>query len=144
MVNSATSKSCSLQQPPSYLCWRDRKTEINDAIANAFNSISNQTKSNWGLFNGCESYNLAYIKEHKLMKKLIQDRSPETKDFYALDVGSGNFEWGRGLAKYLNARKDLPKDATIHIIGVRGEKNFNKEVTEQGQCKLYEFGQFQV
>ena len=33
---------------------------------------------------------------------------------------------------------------TIHIIGIRGESNLDKAVTVLGQCKLYEFGQFQV
>ncbi len=78
------------------------------------------------------------------MRKLILGAPVGCTDFYALDIGAGNYQWGRGLAKYLNSKKDIPKDVTIHIIGIRGETNLDKTVTELGQCKLYEFGKFQV
>lgn len=127
----------------SYLCWKGRTSEINHSISSAFQARVRHTESRWGLFNGSDAYNIGGIKEHKLMRKLIRE-APECKDFYALDIGAGNYQWGRELAEYLNAKKDIPEDATIHIIGIRGETNLDKAVTELGQCKLYEFGQFQI
>ena len=75
---------------------------------------------------------------------LFQLGAPSCKDFYALDIGAGNYQWGRKLAQYLNAKTNLPKDVTRHIIGIRGETNLDEAVTKVGQCTLYEFGQFQV
>lgn len=124
--------------------WKSRTSKINHSISKAFQAIAHNTKSGWGLFNGSDTYGIGGIKEHKLMRKIIREAPPECKDFYALDIGAGDYQWGRGLAKYLNAKKDIPKDVTIHIIGIRGETNLDKAVTDLGQCKLYEFGQFQV
>ena len=127
-----------------YLSWKERTSEINHSIYRAFQAIVSDTKSEWGRFNGNDTYSIGGIKEHKLMRKIIQEAPSGTKDFYALDIGAGNYQWGRELAKYLNEKKDIPKDATIHIIGIRGETNLDKVVTELGQCRLYEFGQFQI
>lgn len=124
--------------------WQSRTSEINYSISRAFQAIAHHTKSGWGAFNGSDTYGIGGIKEHKLMRKIILEAPAECKDFYALDIGAGNYQWGRKLAKYLNAKKDIPKDVTIHIIGIRGERNLDKAVTELGQCKLYEFGQFQI
>lgn len=128
----------------SYLNWKDRTPDINESISKAFARISENSESQWGVFNGDTAYSIGGIQEHKLIRKIIQEAPPENKDFYVLDIGAGNFEWGRTLAKYLNAEKDIPKDIKIHIIGIRGENNLDKAVTELGCCKLYEFGQFQV
>ncbi|KAF3361767.1 hypothetical protein PHSC3_001718 [Chlamydiales bacterium STE3] len=142
---SGNTVSCASQSTPSpYLCWRNRTAEINYFISSAFRAIVGHTKSCWGIYNGSDTYGIGGIKEHKFMRKLIREAPPKCKDFYALDIGAGNYQWGRSLAQYLNAREDLPKDATIHIIGIRGETNLDKAVTELGRCKLYEFGQFQI
>lgn len=127
-----------------YLSWKERTSEINRSISRAFQAIAKDASSGWGLFNGSDTYGIARIKEHKLMRKIIQGAPSGTKDFYALDIGAGDYQWGRWLANYLNTKKDTPKDAKIHIIGIRGETNLNNEVTELGQCILYEFGQFQI
>lgn len=124
--------------------WKSRTSEINHSISKAFQAIAQNTKSRWGWFNGSDTYDIGGIKEHKLMRKIIREAPPKCKDFYALDIGAGDYQWGRGLAKYLNAQKDILKDVTVHIIGIRGETNLDKAVTELGQCKLYEFGQFQI
>jgi ankyrin repeat protein len=145
MIPDTTSKACASQSTTSpYLCWRDRTAEINNSISRAFQAIVSNTQSSWGLFNGSDIYDIGGVKEQKLMRKLIQEASLENKDFYALDIGAGNYQWGRALAQYLNARKDLPKDITVHIIGICGETHLEKAVTELGRCKLYEFGQFQI
>ncbi|MCP5507340.1 MAG: ankyrin repeat domain-containing protein [Chlamydiales bacterium] len=130
--------------PATYLSWKERTSEVNLAITRAFQAIASNTNSQWGLFNGSYTYGIGGIKEHKLMKKIIREAPSETKDFYALDIGAGNYQWGRGLAEYLNTKKDIPKDVIIHIIGIRGETNLEKAVTELGQCRLYELGQFHI
>ena len=89
--------------------WKSRTSESNHAISRAFQSIAQDTKSIWGLFNGRETYGIGRIKEHKLMKKLILGAQAECKDFYALDIGAGNYQWGRKLAKYLNEKKTFQK-----------------------------------
>lgn len=126
------------------LSYKDRTAEINLAISRTFQAIADDTESRWSLYNGGSSYSICGIKERKLLRKIIIEASPEIKDFYALDIGAGDFEWGERLAVYLNAREDIPKDITIHIIGIRGETNLGKAVEERGRCKLYEFGQFQI
>lgn len=146
LTNGSISIEQTIPRPisPPYLCWKDRTPEINSSISEAFQSIVSDTKSSWGLYNGSEEYCIGGIKEHELMRTLLQEAPSENKDFYALDIGAGNYQWGRKLARYLNAKKDIPKDVTIHIIGIRGETNLDKAVTELGRCKLYEFGQFQI
>lgn len=126
------------------LCWKERTSEINYFITRAFQAIVRDKKSRWGMYNGADAYDIAGVKEHKLMKKIIQGATLGNKDFYALDIGAGNYQWGRELARYLNTKKDLPKDVTIHIIGIRGEANLDEAVKVLGQCRLYEFGQFQI
>lgn len=146
MFHDALSKrydSQSILSSP-YLCWKDRPQEINQAISKAFQDIMHCTQSEWGRYNGEDEYNICGIKEHKLMRKIIRDAPAEIKDFYALDIGAGNFQWGRELARYLKTKEDIPKDVKIHIIGVRGESNLDKKVKTIGQCKLYELGTFQV
>ncbi len=125
-------------------CWKGRTEEINSRISYAFNRIVSDTASIWGKFNGSDTYQIGGIKEHKLMRKIIQEAPPECKHFYALDIGAGNYQWGRALAKYLNAKKDIPQDVTIHIIGIRGETNLDKPATKLGQCILYQYGAFQI
>jgi len=128
----------------SYLLWKDRTPEINASISKAFQSLISDSESKWGKFNGSDTYELCGIKEHRFVKKLIQRAPTNRTDFYVLDIGAGNFQWGRKLALYLNAKTNLPKDITIHIIGIRGEKNQNNPITELGRCKLYELGRFQI
>lgn len=127
-----------------YLSWKERTSEINLCILSAFKAIAGNTQSQWGWFNGSDSYGISGIKEHKLMKKIVREAAFGNKDFYALDIGAGDYQWGRSLAEYLNKKKDIPEDVKIHIIGIRGETNLDRAVTELGQCMLYEFGQFQI
>ncbi len=145
LANGSISIEQTIPRPISlaYLSWKERTSEINRAISSAFETIAHNTKCEY-LFNGRDAYRIGGIKERKLMRKIIREASSGTKDFYALDIGAGNFQWGRALAKYLNTKKDIPKDVTIHIIGIRGETNLDQAVTKLGQCRLYELGQFQV
>ena len=94
------------------------------------------------IYNGRDEYHLLTLNEHLLIKKIILE-SPEQKEFYFLDIGAGNFQWGRKLCKFLNNQGDLPPDITIHILGIRGEGGIGKRKT-QGKCKVYELTAFKV
>lgn len=148
LINSETKEglsdeSTSIEQTIPF--WKGRTPEIIQSISYAYNTVARNSNSGlWQLHKGSERYWIAEIKERKLMKRLIQEAPAECKNFYVLDIGAGDYQWGRALANYLNAKKSIPKDVTIHIIGIRGEENLEKVVTELGQCKLYEFGQFQI
>lgn len=144
-VSKVSNPYTALNTPSSsLLSWKDRTSKITQGIFKSFQSLVNDTTSSWGSFNGSSEYGIGNIKEHKLMRQLILKSTPECKDFYALEIGAGNFQWGKALAKYLSEQNDLPKDITIHIIGIRGESNRDKTVNDLGQCKLYEFGEFPV
>lgn len=125
--------------------WKERPLEINEKINKAFNKIKQQTESEWGIYNGSEhGYEICEIKEFQLMRKIILDAQDKRKEFYLLDIGAGNFQFGRGLAKYLNSNQDVLKDVKVHIIGIRGETNEEEKELELGQFRLYQFGGFKV
>jgi hypothetical protein len=79
------------------------------------------------------------------MKKIIQEGALKgRKEFYALDIGAGNFQWGKGLADFIDKQTDLPKDIKVHITNVRGERNLGKRTIETDRCKIYNLGAFKV
>ena len=85
-----------------YLHWTQRSTELQEEISDSFEYLTKATRSGWGLFNGSDGYNLCGVDEYALMKRIILEAPKEQKEFYALDIGAGNFQWGKGLAEYLN------------------------------------------
>jgi SAM-dependent methyltransferase len=129
---------------PSYSLWEKRTQEIEFEISDAFHRLTIKTDSKWGAFNGRDTYCIGGVREHKLMAGIIQNSPLTKKNFYVLDIGAGDYQWGKSLAQYLNARTDIRKEIRVHIFGIRGEKNLDKRVKEVGQCKLYEFGQFEI
>ncbi len=126
-----------------YFDWTQRPESLKSRISNAFNDLVKQSSSEWGL-NGCANYHLCGVDEYSLMKKIIMQASLTQKTFYALDIGAGNFEWGQGLADYLDKQTDLPKDIKVHIIGVRGESYLGERVIETDRCKIYNLGAFKA
>lgn len=125
-----------------YLCWKDRPKFIQNQSDRAFESVNSDTVSNWR-YNGATQYNMLGIEEQKLIKKIIQNAAKEQKDFYLLDIGSGNFQWGKAVVRYINEQKDLPEDIKVHVIGVRGEGGDSTK-EEIGKCKLYELTSFKI
>jgi Ankyrin repeats (3 copies) len=126
------------------LDWTQRPTEAQEKISSSFESLMRQTHSQWGCFNGSKGYYLCGVDEYALMKRIILDAPKEKKEFYALDIGAGNFQWGEGLAEYLNQQIDLPKDIKVHIIGIRGESNFGEREIQLDRCTLHNLGAFKV
>lgn len=82
-----------------FLDWRDRPPELNYRIQRAFDRLQSDTECKWVLYNGSSGgYGLCGVDEYSLMKTLIEIAPPSQKTFCALDVGAGNFQWGRGSA----------------------------------------------
>ena len=129
---------------PTFLACTQRRSSLRNCINSAFDKIKNHHSSQWKFHNGSREYSLCSVKNYDLAKTVIQQAPKTRKDFYFLDIGAGNFQWGDGLADFLNEQTDLPKDIKIHIIGIRGEKNLQASTTDKGQCKIYNFGTFKI
>ncbi len=149
-ITRSQSASDSLPSPPArYLDWTQRSDSLQDFISDTLERLSSQTTSNWGSFggmgfNGQENYGMCGVHEYALMKKIIQQAPSSQKDFYALDIGAGNFQWSKGLADFLDKQTDLPKDIKVHIIGIRGEKHLGQRIIETDRCKIYNLGAFKI
>jgi len=144
ILSSSSLSSSSPIAAPTILDWRKRPAPLQECIDSAFRSVNQDTGSKWGLYNGSTDYCMCSIEEKQLMKKKILDSYPAQKEFYALDIGAGNFQWVESLAEYLDEQTDLPKDIKIHIIGVRGEQNLNTQITDTPRCRIYELGSFKI
>jgi len=77
-----------------------------------------------------------------LIQKLVKNE-PTRKNFYVLDVGAGNFQWGDYLADVM---EDVLQDREVilHIISVRGEKNLKNPIIHGKRCKVYKLGAFEI
>lgn len=135
-------RSSSVASSP-FLDWKERPQSIQKDISSAFDVLSSQNVSGWGAYNGQEKYEIAQVDEHKLMAKIIK-KSPNRKEFFALDIGAGNFHWGKSLADYLEAQNDLEESVKVHIFSIRGEKYSGENIIEGKRCKNYNFGAFKV
>ncbi|MGC1877980.1 MAG: ankyrin repeat domain-containing protein [Rhabdochlamydiaceae bacterium] len=144
-VSSSVNKSVPSESNSSlrYLDWTQRPYSLKKSISNAFESLLKQDKSNWGVCNGSGIYNMCGVNEQALMKKMIQQH-PDRKNFYALDIGAGDFQWSKGLANYIEKQTDLPKDIKVHIIGVRGERYLGNRVVGTERYKIYNLGAFKI
>lgn len=125
------------------LDWEDRPSEVKAKIVECWKIISKEKESKWGIYNGNETYRICHIDEVELLKTIIKS-NPKEKEFYVLDVGAGNFQFGAHLEKKLNAAKDLPHDIKVYIFSLRGESNVGEEIVEKGIVKNINLGSFQI
>jgi hypothetical protein len=123
------------------LDWRDRPEELRREIDRSFNNLATESGSNWSR-NGSDFYTLLGVAEEKLARNIITHS--EQKEFFFLDIGAGNFQWGDHLASFLNQCPDIANDVKIHLIGVRGERSLANEMTLEGKCHIYKFGAFKI
>lgn len=130
-----------------HLDWQDRSTLLKERIELAWKNITQHTSSvNWSQ-NGRSTYSIMDYSEIRLLKKIIVDHYPERKEFYFLDIGSGEFQLVTRLFSLLNEDSTIPQDIKIHLIGIRGEKSSNGtelEKIESGICIQYNFCFFQI
>ncbi|NGX47084.1 MAG: hypothetical protein K1000chlam3_00453 [Chlamydiae bacterium] len=126
-----------------FLSWKQRPKEIQSTITRVFEKLATDTFSNWGLFNGTDEYLTCGIFEQNLLKKMIL-RAPDQQDFYVLDIGAGNFQWGDSLLNFFQEEKEIPSDVTVHVISMRGESHRGQVETKYGRHKGYNFGSFKI
>jgi hypothetical protein len=141
-VNAIKSNYEEAQQSP-FLSWKDRPKPLKKISAASFEAIKTNTTSNWGVYNGSSSYDLCGISEAKLLKKIILSSS-QRSEFWAMDIGAGNFQNGISLAAYINSKKNLPENIRLNIISLRGESYDGEEMYEEGCCRHYTLGAFKV
>lgn len=132
-------------KPTDILDWTSRPNGVVNKIDNIFQDLVDKYNlygHRW-IFYGAETYGMCGVDEHQLMKQLIKD-SPYQRDFYVIDMGAGDFTWGKSLSKFLNAQEDLQRDITIHIIGTRAEPyHFDSEYID-GKCQLHHLDMFKM
>lgn len=128
----------------SSLSWEDRPDFIQDRIEKRFEVLTKCPRSSWGLFNGNSVYGLCKINEQLLLKTIIQNAPLKQRNFYVVDIGAGDFQWGKALANYINSDPDIRDDITVHVFNLRGESYFHKKLIETDRCKIYNLGSFKV
>jgi len=139
--------STSVQSQNLQLNTSERPDALKEMIQSTFQVLSAQQRSNWGVTNGKKKYKICAIDEHQLIFKIINNAPPEQKDFYVMDIGAGNFQWGQALMHFINdekTKKLLPEDFTLHIINLRGEGYQGEKIVQEGNCRFYSLGAFKV
>ena len=119
----------------------DRPEYLKNLISQSFETVSSNQKK-W-LYNGTKHYCILGIDPLTIIQEKIKSK-PSQKDFYFLDVGAGQFDWGKTTAAEINAQKDLPKDVNVHIISVTGEDYGSIKIHQEGRCKTYDIGAFEI
>jgi hypothetical protein len=77
---------------------QERPQYMKDRINLVFENLKEETKSEWGVYNGQKSYDLMEFNDHALVFKLILDLPLGQKEFNVLDIGAGNFQFADALA----------------------------------------------
>lgn len=135
--------ACSSSWASEHLEWQGRPDMLKHKIESCYTGLSSQTSGGWN-YNGKQHYTIAGVEEEKLAHHIIISQ-PDQKDFYFLDIGAGDFQWGDYLANYINNRKDIAeKDIKVHIIGIRGEQSLEPEESVKGKCIIYKLGAFKI
>ncbi len=107
-----------------------------------FNANATAIGSHWGLHNGHANYDFNRTQQSDVIAHMISKALPTQKTFYLLDIGAGNFQWGRAMAAYLNEHFD--NDITVNIISVRAETHDGPEKVVKENCVIYELGDFEA
>ena len=80
-----------------------------------------------------------------LQRMVLEGMKKGKKEFVFMDIGAGNFEWGKEVARIFNENPLFTKEEIkISIYSLRGEQNTGKEVIDEGICRLYEYGNFKI
>src|ERR1039457_6258927 len=89
--------SAAAAQAPKPLDCRDRLPVIQSEIRECWEEIKKGSNEAGWNYHGDSKYNLCVIDEHALIKSIIL-KNPKQKIFNVLDIGAGNFSFGRTLA----------------------------------------------
>lgn len=145
MLLSADLRSTIQEFEPS-LNWRQRPMDIKLKVNAAFTALTKQLHSSWGLYNGRPFYLPGIIDDCLIIEKLLlQGIDRGQTEFIFVDIGAGNFSWGRAIAGFINDHPIIfKKIKKVDIFSLRGEKNLDKPIIERGVCILYEYGSFAI
>lgn len=127
------------------LDWKQRPADVKAAINNAYEVINRYSSSQWGCYNGDQEYSIAGISDHLVIEKMILARLNRGQtQFVLMDIGAGDFVWGRSAANFINNHVLFNTKIKVSIYSLRGEQNNNANVTQKGICTLFEYGSFKI
>ncbi len=127
------------------LSWYDRPADVKYQIDYSYNKISGHVSSRWGLYNGREEYRIVNVHDHLMIEKIVLKQLRRGQSHIVLmDIGAGDFQWGRGVAKFINGHPLFSHTVGASIFSLRGERSDGCQVIKDGVCTRYEYGNFKV
>jgi SAM-dependent methyltransferase len=141
------------------LDWTQRPEALRTKITEAFCKVNKDTESKWGLYNGSDEYVMLQTQDNNLVEAIIRNAPKTQKEFWFLDIGAGNFDWGRWRKWFLKdhlarpwplnccqqKQSWLPRDIKINIVGIRGEQNSESKAAQLADnIRVYNIGSFRV
>jgi hypothetical protein len=120
----------------------NRPSSIQKIVDTAFTSIVSRVRDSW-TYNGAPAYNICGVSEYKVLMYIVE-HSPYKKDFFVIDIGSGNFELIRGLGEYIEQEVAVPEGSRVHILGVRGEPYDGRSKIDYSKTSLHFLGKFKI
>lgn len=119
-----------------------RPPALQSIVNSAFQSRVGFTRSSWDAFNGYKFYGMCLVDEQKLLKEMILKAYPNRKNFNVIEIGAGEFQWGKAMADFIEKDPDLPKDITVKILNLRAESNPDNLYIKTDRCEIYNYGAF--
>lgn len=127
------------------LDWRERPAGLVKGIELAYQRIKGDSESIWGLRNGMDDYYSTGLSDHLSVEKIMLNGLKRGKNkFVFMDIGAGNFQWGRAIAESVNNNPVFNEKVQITIYSLRGESGYDIEVIKNGCCILHELGNIKV
>ena len=121
-----------------------RSERLQTDIKDAFDKISSRKEAKETFhFYGSDYYGFLGIDDNAFFDRILKESPTEQENFYVLDVGAGDFSWGKALVRYINKENLSPK-IKVHIVSVTGEKYKGVDIQEIGSCKQYNIGAFNI
>ncbi|USO02549.1 MAG: hypothetical protein H6850_00955 [Alphaproteobacteria bacterium] len=129
----------------SFLDWRTRPQTVQSNINEALEGLARNECSTWGLHNGRDwPYSMVEINEFELIRSIINNAPHNQTDFWILEIGAGDCQWGKAFEIFaLDKKEDLRDGIRVHIVSVGGE-NIPHVKQTQSFCTRYNFGCFKV
>ncbi len=125
------------------LHWEQRPLEVQSKVDETFDAMASRKESGW-LFNGADKYGICNVDEHTWFVTLIKKECSQRNNFYAMEIGAGNFSWSKALANTINQDTSLPENITVTILSLRGEQNPDQESIQDGKCHLLNLGAIKI
>lgn len=122
-----------------------RPDDLKKKIAEVFGKLTATTVDDNWTCRGSSEYLICKIDEFALFQLLVRS-NPEQKEFTILDVGAGNYKFGRILQDKINQDRDLPQDIKVKIFSLGGERHDDTIKAESADllCALYEYESFEI